>query len=1108
MDYLFLVGQAVVDVKLNYFRNAGGIAKYNQVYTYGFPASDPMFGIFDTSGAYIQQFLIGRLPAKEPSQVRSYTQRLRDYKTQRFTEWNKSALVFSGGNFNDPNQIEQFKSLNQSIVDTIIGRNPYGMDGFHFYKTINPVTSLGPYLPETIKSRIDRGGLFMSYLGHSAVQTWDNGIISPEQLLNKENKSPLVTDFGCATGSHARWDLTSFSELFMTSEIGQAIGYIGNASVGFVSTSLTAPSIFYYNIFSDSVYNMSRAHLKTKTDMRNSFGNSGANKVFTLTSTYFGDPTVRIAIPSKPNLTISQADVSLLNTGLVYDTDDSVTLRLSYKNLGSVRNDSFVVRIKHLFRDTTEITDLRKMLPAYSDSLEIKIKVAGRPGSHRVELILNEGGLLDELYTDDNTASFDFEVYGTDYLSIAGQNQSGVFSLFLPVLNPRGSSVTGSVSYQISTDRNFTNAQLQSVNSNTFATLIPLGSLVNNQRYWFRIKNQGKDGFGNLTSFIKGNEVAYLINDSTAFAAGETESAAISGGIVLDSLIRRLKVISAGFNDGNTAVIELDGVNYVAESTLRGTNFCFFDRKTFQFKENITLSLSATQAQIDAMNAYLDALDSNTVVIVAISDSPQLPTSLRNRLKEFGSKLVTSVGFRHSWSFIGFRGADSTEVREVWKRPYNGMAEIDTLIQSNMTSGKYITEVLGPVRKWNNITVVKNQPVGTLISHSVVGIKSNGTTDTLITNQTGTSVDLNPVNAGEYPLIRIVNTLKDTVGSRQLKLNNISVSFDPSAEIGTNLRALALTKDTVALNDSLALKMKIFNAGLGKSDSFYVKVDLYSGATFAGTILNQKINNLNAGDSTELNVVHRALEGNGGKKFVVTIDPQNYVPELYEDNNTAEISFTEVLGFDKPYVRTQFNGQDIYDGDYVSNKPEITIDLYDPSTSGTVDTTLIRLLLNNRRIFLNSPDVSFTLRNTNPRVSLSYKPILAAGEYELKVTGTGASGTPIDSAGSVKNFVVSDENKILQVFNYPNPFVNVTYFTFKATNLPDEVQILIYTVAGRMIKKITKTAGDLRYDFNRIYWDGRDEDGDLIASGTYLYRVIMKKNGETQTVTEKLSVVR
>ena len=49
---------------------------------------------------------------------------------------------------------------------------------------------------------------------------------------------------------------------------------------------------------------------------------------------------------------------------------------------------------------------------------------------------------------------------------------------------------------------------------------------------------------------------------------------------------------------------------------------------------------------------------------------------------------------------------------------------------------------------------------------------------------------------------------------------------------------------------------------------------------------------------------------------------------------------------------------------------------------------------------------------------------------------------------------------------------------------------------------------DLKYDFNKIYWDGRDEDGDILGNGVYLYKVILTAGEKTEKVIQKLAIVR
>jgi flagellar hook assembly protein FlgD len=119
-----------------------------------------------------------------------------------------------------------------------------------------------------------------------------------------------------------------------------------------------------------------------------------------------------------------------------------------------------------------------------------------------------------------------------------------------------------------------------------------------------------------------------------------------------------------------------------------------------------------------------------------------------------------------------------------------------------------------------------------------------------------------------------------------------------------------------------------------------------------------------------------------------------------------------------------------------------------------------------------------------------------------------SEGNIVDSSGVEKYFQVSSEAQLLYVYNYPNPTSGETNFTFKLTQVPDEITIKIFTIAGRLVKEIDLTSSDLKFDFNKIYWDGKDEDGDPIGNGVYLYKVIMSAGDLTQDVTQKLAIIK
>jgi len=132
---------------------------------------------------------------------------------------------------------------------------------------------------------------------------------------------------------------------------------------------------------------------------------------------------------------------------------------------------------------------------------------------------------------------------------------------------------------------------------------------------------------------------------------------------------------------------------------------------------------------------------------------------------------------------------------------------------------------------------------------------------------------------------------------------------------------------------------------------------------------------------------------------------------------------------------------------------------------------------------------------------------LQDGEYQLLVKAWDVFNNYSEENSFFS--VVEDNDLIIRdVYNYPNPFSGKTQFTFQQ-NLTKaiDVKIKIYTIAGRLINELERN--NLNEKFVVIDWDGIDKDGDKLASGTYLYKVIVKSaDGEFQkSVLGKLAVL-
>ncbi|HEX7070933.1 MAG TPA: hypothetical protein VF190_09015, partial [Rhodothermales bacterium] len=86
----------------------------------------------------------------------------------------------------------------------------------------------------------------------------------------------------------------------------------------------------------------------------------------------------------------------------------------------------------------------------------------------------------------------------------------------------------------------------------------------------------------------------------------------------------------------------------------------------------------------------------------------------------------------------------------------------------------------------------------------------------------------------------------------------------------------------------------------------------------------------------------------------------------------------------------------------------------------------------------------------------------------------------------------------------------------KMPGTPARVQVRIYTLSGRPVRTLdheeTLPAGVLPGGQIDVYWDGRDEDFDPVATGVYLYKVRVEvDDGDEREVVErieKLAVIR
>ena len=126
---------------------------------------------------------------------------------------------------------------------------------------------------------------------------------------------------------------------------------------------------------------------------------------------------------------------------------------------------------------------------------------------------------------------------------------------------------------------------------------------------------------------------------------------------------------------------------------------------------------------------------------------------------------------------------------------------------------------------------------------------------------------------------------------------------------------------------------------------------------------------------------------------------------------------------------------------------------------------------------------------------------LSPGLYSLKLKAWDVFNN--SSEQTVTFEVKPKENlAIAHVLNYPNPFTTRTSFQFEH-NQPNqdlEVQINIKTISGKLIKTINQSVNSFGNRVNDIFWDGRDDYGEKLARGVYIYELKVRSNASGNSI--------
>ncbi|MFM7016991.1 MAG: type IX secretion system sortase PorU [Bacteroidota bacterium] len=401
-----------------------------------------------------------------------------------------------------------------------------------------------------------------------------------------------------------------------------------------------------------------------------------------------------------------------------------------------------------------------------------------------------------------------------------------------------------------------------------------------------------------------------------------------------------------------------------------------------------------------------------------------------------------------------------------------------------------------------------------------------------------------PIN-GEMPRIGDIQRLAkmENPGNR-----NVTLLGDPSLKLAyptlkvvtDEIKQDNVVSDTLKALSKITITGKVIDGNNNLQTSFNgtVYTTIYDKSSMIYTLVNDATgNDVSLPDSFLLrkNIIYRGKSSvtNGifTCNFIVPKDINYqfgvgrlsyYAHDALTDGNGSDeqviiggLSSNGLNDQDGPSINLFLNDKNFTAGGMTNEHPSIFALLVDSSGINTVGNgighDITAILDNNQQSVLVLNDYYESELNSYQKGTVNYKlSDLSEGAHTLTLKAWDING---NSSNSTTDFVVSNSSNLAldHVLNYPNPFTTNTTFYFEH-NKPCTgmtIQVQIYTVSGKLIKTLSDYQICDGYKNNPLTWDGKDDFGDRIGKGAYIYRLkIRTADGETAEKMEKLVILR
>lgn len=494
------------------------------------------------------------------------------------------------------------------------------------------------------------------------------------------------------------------------------------------------------------------------------------------------------------------------------------------------------------------------------------------------------------------------------------------------------------------------------------------------------------------------------------------------------------------------------------------------------------------------------------------SDEPVYGKSIFSMIEEqYPTSTVRTLATTGSKPYIVFFQKGKGGIEELIAVDTAEVISVSYDIRKSLREGIHISRLIGPSSKWSAIQWDYQNPsvdtvgVNTLSAWAI----SSDLSDTILISSNIISQDTSiaSLDAKAYPFIQLAFSTEDSVGYHPADILYWRVLYEGYPEFVINPDiGFEFESDTLFQGQQMNLTTFVENISDYDVDSLPVSLVIINDDNTTSE-LNYTIDQLNAHSNASVDFAKTTAEMSGNYNIVMEINPDRVVNEYNYSNNIGILGLYVEGDALNPVLDVTFDGQHILDGDLVSSKPVIAIQLHDENQYLRLDdTSSFSIFLKYpsefqpRRISFSEDWVQFIEASGSGQniASVELSPeFLEDGIYELQVKAIDASGNLAGDNDYFISFEVINAESVSHLYNYPNPFSTSTRFVYTLTGdgSPPYYKIQIMSISGRIVREITQQElGPLTVGthMTEYVWDGMDDSGQKLAAGVYLYRMIVK----------------